>query len=610
LSAAKITTLIAIALLCVAARTHADSMLPAGADAAALWETRCSACHDHARDRIPPRVLISTIRSPDDIVFALSNGAMRQQAAGLSEAQIRALAIYLTGHEPRGETRDPKVNHCKTAAPPLRLADGDWNGWGRDASNTRFQPTPGIAAGDVPRLKLTWAFAFPGNVTFAQPVIVGGRVFAGGPAGRMHALDARTGCTLWTYEAGAILRTSAVIGRVDVDGQSRALAFFGDDKGIMHAVDAETGTKVWNTLVDEHALARLMGTPRLDEGRLLVPVSATEEVAAADPTYPCCTFRGSLAALDPATGRKLWQQHTVDATPAALGTNAAGAQQYGPAGGAVFSSPTIDPERGLIYIGSGDSYTNVPTDGTDAILALDRASGERRWVRQVLANDAWILGCGAEPHANCPKVLGRDLDFSSSPLLVPGGHGRTMLLAGAKSGVVYGLDPDDRGRILWSTKIAHGGSNGSILWGLASERGRTFVATNEFDFVTGKGPGALVAIDNRTGKVLWRVPAPVLPCGWGSTHCAQGQLGAVTAMPGIVFSGALDGRIRAYRSRDGVIVWEFDTGHPFPAVNGGDARGGGIDYGAQTLADGMLFVQSGSMRQPGNALLVFSVDGK
>jgi len=262
----------------------------------------------------------------------------------------------------------------------------------------------------------------------------------------------------------------------------------------------------------------------------------------------------------------------------------------------------------LIYVGTGDSYTDVATDGTDAIIALDRESGARRWVHQAVAHDAWILGCDAQPHANCPKALGGDFDFAASPVLLPGAHG--LVIAAAKSGMVYGLDPDHDGRVVWSTKLARGSSNGSILWGLATEGARSFIATNEYDYVTGRGPGALVAIANATGKVAWRTPAPVLPCGWGPVHCGQGQLGAVSAMPGVLFSGSMDGRIRAYRSTDGHVIWEFDTGRAFAAVNGGEAHGGGIDYGAQTIAEGMLLVQSGSMRQPGNALLVFSVDGK
>jgi polyvinyl alcohol dehydrogenase (cytochrome) len=333
-----------------------------------------------------------------------------------------------------------------------------------------------------------------------------------------------------------------------------------------------------------------------------------EEVAAADPTFTCCRFRGSIAALDPGSGHKLWQQFTVAQPPHELPVTAAGTPHYGPAGGAVFNSPTVDAARGLVYIGSGDSYTDVATDGTDAVLAFDRVTGARHWVFQAVPNDSWILGCDGARQANCPKVVGGDLDFAAAPVLAAGAHGRTMLVAAAKSGVVYGLDPDHGGRPLWSTRIAKGSSNGSILWGLATEADRTFVATNQYDFITGQGPGALFAIENTTGRVQWQVPAPTLPCGWGPTHCGQGQLSAVSAMPGIVFSGAMDGHIRAYRAEDGQVVWSFDTGHAFPAVNGGEARGGGIDYGGQTLAEGMLFVQSGSMRQPGNALLAFWVD--
>jgi polyvinyl alcohol dehydrogenase (cytochrome) len=195
-------------------------------------------------------------------------------------------------------------------------------------------------------------------------------------------------------------------------------------------------------------------------------------------------------------------------------------------------------------------------------------------------------------------------------VLARGPQGRDILIAGAKSGRVYGLDPDDRGRILWMTELAPGSSHGAILWGLASEAQRSFVAVAGYDMTTGKGPGALVALDNTSGKVLWRTPAPALPCGWGSVNCSQAQIGAVSAIPGVVFSGAMDGRIRAYDSGTGAVLWEFDTGHEFPAVNGALARGGAIDYGAQTIAYGMLFVQSGSMRQPGNALLAFSVDGQ
>ena len=379
---------------------------------------------------------------------------------------------------------------------------------------------------------------------------------------------------------------------------------------MLHALDASSGQPVWEARPDAHPLARVIGTPKLYDGRLYVPVSSMEEVAAADPRYACCTFRGSIAVLDAASGRKLWQHYAIETAPQPIHPGPAGAQRFAPAGGAIFSSPTLDLKRGALYVGTGDAYTEGSLRGTDSVLALDLASGKRRWQRQALAADAWILGCKPTPHANCPQPLGPDFDFAASPVLATMSNGRDVLIAAAKSGRVYGLDPDDRGRILWSTELAPGSSHGGILWGPATEAQRTFVAVAGYDMATGTGPGALVALDNATGKVLWRTPAAALPCAWGAANCSQAQIGAVSAIPGVVFAGAMDGRLRAYRSSDGAVIWEFDTGGEFAAVNGAKAHGGAIDYGAQTIAYGMLFVQSGSMRQPGNLLLAFSVDGR
>ena len=150
--------------------------------------------------------------------------------------------------------------------------------------------------------------------------------------------------------------------------------------------------------------------------------------------------------------------------------------------------------------------------------------------------------------------------------------------------------------------------NGGILWGPAVEGWRVFVATAQYDYVSGEGTGGLAAVDIQSGQLVWRTPAPVRPCAWGATRCAQAQVAAVTAIPGAIFAGSLDGWIRAYASHNGRILWEFDAGRNFDAVNGGKAQGGGIDYGGQTVAEGMLFVHSGSGRQPGNALLAFSID--
>ena len=582
--------------------------LPAGATAegAALYASRCAACHDHATDRIPPKVLISVTRSPEDVIDTLTLGVMRTQATGLSAEQIKNLAFYLTGKQPTPRAA-PDANLC-SAAVATQPSAGDWRSWGRDLANSRWQPEPGLTAAQVPRLKLRWSFAYPGRAAFGQPAVVGDLILAGGTGGRVFALDTHSGCTHWSYDAGALVRTGIVIDQLPASHapghKARLVAWFGDDRGFLHAIDVRDGKRLWSVRLDDHPIARLVGTPQLYGGILYAPVSSFEEVAAADPKYHCCTFRGSLVALDAATGKQLWRAYTVR-TPATATKTATGQTLFGPAGGSIFSAPTIDAKRGLIYVGTGDSYTNVVNDSTNAILALHLDDGARVWTHQVLKNDAWILLCSGKPVDNCPSPLGPDFDFASSPMLIASG-GRQLLIAGAKSGIVYALDALAGGKLIWQRALAAGTPNGAILWGPATDGTRAYVATSEYDPQARQGPGALVALDPATGAVLWKTPTPQTPCAWGTENCAHALLAGVAVIPGVVFAGAMDGYMRAYDVRDGHIVWQFDTGANFEAVNGVRAHGGAIDYGGEVIANGMLFVNSGSMRQPGNVLLAFA----
>lgn len=597
--------ILGLVLACGSAEVHSQAATAPSPDGAALYATRCSTCHDHASGRIPPKVLISVTRSAEDVIDTLALGVMRPQASGLSPAQIRAIAVYITGKEPVPRAA-PDANACRGPADP-HPSPGDWRSWGYDLASSRFQRDPGFTAAEVPHLKLRWTFAYPGRAAFSQPAVVGDLVITGGTGGRLFALDTHTGCTHWSYDAGALVRTGIVVAEMAATGapdhQAHLAAWFGDDKGTLHAIDARTGTRLWTLRLDDHPITRLVGTPQLYHGVLYAPVSSFEEVAAADPKYACCTFRGSLVAVDAAQGRILWRAYTVRETPAAVKT-ADGRTLFGPAGGSIFSAPTLDPAHGLIYVGSGDSYTNVVTDSTNAVLAIRMKDGSRAWTHQVAKNDAWILLCSGAPAGNCPSPLGPDFDFASSPLLIGQGAHR-YLVAGAKSGIVYGLNPDS-GRRLWEKVLAAGTPNGAILWAPASDGERVYVATSEYDPQTRKGPGALVALAPGTGATLWRTPTPEDPCAWGTDSCSHALLAGLAVIPGVVFAGAMDGYIRAYAASDGHIVWQFDTGADFDAVNGVRAHGGAIDYGGQVIANGMLFVNSGSMRQPGNLLLAFS----
>ena len=490
------------------------------------------------------------------------------------------------------------------SAKPFTPGRGDWNGWGVDAINSRFQSQPGLTAAAVPRLKLKWAFGFPGETrTQSQPAIVGGRVFVGTTKGTVYSLDAATGCLYWSYETGAFVKAAPTIVRLG----SRWAAYFGDGHGYAYAVDAETGREIWKTQVDDHPAARITGSPTYYKGRLYVPVASGEETLAATPKYQCCTFRGSLAALDAETGHVIWKTFTVPDPAKPYKTNAEGTALYGPAGAGIWSAPTIDEKRKRIYAGTGNSYTGIDLPTSDSILAFDLDSGSLLWSQQVTPGDNWVPGCPKA--ANCPDKPGDDFDFGSSPALRNLGGGKQILVATQKSGVVYGLDPDERGKVLWKTRIGVGsGMMGGIAWGAAHQGTTAYVAVADYNRPNGT-PG-LYALRTDSGEKLWSTPAP-------RDAGNPAEAAAVSGMPGIVFSASFGGHLRAYttgdRDQPGKIVWDFDARRDFETVNHVAAKGGSFDGGGPAISHGMVIVTCGygfAGGVPGNVMLAFSVDGK
>lgn len=576
-----------------------------------LYEAHCAECHEHPAGRIPARSFISMLRTPESIINTLTKGVMRPMAKTLDAGQIHDIAVYLTGREPGNDPQpDIHANLCKDDGGPFDLKAPSWNGWGSDPENTRFQPDPGLAAGDVPRLKVKWAFAYPG-IAYGQPVLVAGRVFIETREGQVFSLDAATGCTHWAYDSGSAVRTAISIGALP-GSPTRYAAYFGDEKGIVHAVDAVTGNPIWQTPADVHPLARITGAPKLHDGKLYVPVSSMEEVSGATPTYQCCSFRGSVVAMNAATGKLLWQAYTIKEKPKKTRVNPAGTQMFGPAGVAVWNSPTIDARRRLIYIGTGDSYTEIPVDSSDAVMALDMATGARKWVNQRREGDNWLVGCPEQTAGNCPKPTGPDYDFGASPILTTLPNGKQILLAGSKGSVAYGFDPAAKGKLLWERTLGAGSSTGGIEWGPAVDGTNIYIAIGDEGAKAPYAPGGVWALNAATGEVVWHTPAPEPVCSWGTVNCSKAQPSGVTAIPGLVFAGSWDGHLRGYAAKDGAIVWDFDTAQSWDAVNGIKARGGAIDMGGQVIAGGMLLVNSGvtPVQHPGNALLAFTVDGK
>ena len=577
---------------------------PPAPDGAAIFAQRCAGCHEHATGHTPTHEAL-TRRGSTNVMMALTAGAMKPMAAGMSSADMSAVAAYLAAGG-AAKTEPVQPNPCKGQAAPLQLSGPSWNGWGRDHANTRFQPAPGLATADVPRLKLKWAFAYPGQMTWGQPTVVGGRVFVSSIGGEVYALDAATGCTVWTLQAAAPVRTALTIGK----GPSGLVAWFGDMTGNVYAVDAGTGRQLWRTKADDHPMTRITGSPVLDGGRLYVPVSSGEEGSAASPAYACCTFRGSVEALDAMTGKVIWKTYTLPEPkpyrlPGDPRTNLSG-----PAGGSVWNAPTIDHRRGVLYVGDGNDYTDIDAPLTDSVLALDLATGKVRWSRQMLKQDHWAAGCTMG--GSCPRNAGPDYDLSASVILVHGKARKDMLVASSKGGEVFGLDPDARGKLLWRAKFGTGGIFGGVEWGMASDGKAVFVPISDSLPTAGVGKPGLGAVDAATGRTLWWAAAKP-NCSWGETECRGALSQAVTAIPGIVFAGSHDGRLRAYRARDGKVIWEVDTAAPVKPVNARSASGGSLDAGGPTLAGGMLYVNSGYgqfLGRGGNVLLAYSVDGR
>jgi polyvinyl alcohol dehydrogenase (cytochrome) len=325
-----------------------------------------------------------------------------------------------------------------------------------------------------------------------------------------------------------------------------------------------------------------------------------------------------VVALDAATGEEAWYHRVIRERPVAVGANAVGTVLRAPSGAPVWSSPTIDAARGVLYVGTGENYTRPTTTSSDAILALDLATGARRWSFQATAEDAYNLACvAAQDTENCPTPVGPDLDFGMAPILVRAIGGRDILVVGQKSGVVWALDPDREGAVIWSTRVGKGSALGGVHWGMATEGDKVYAANADradavvVDVNPERDPSpGLYALDLGTGDRVWAAPAPRETCE-GRTGCFVANSAAPSAIPGVVFAGGLDGHIRAHSSADGSVLWDFDTATEFQAVGGLKGVGGAIDGPGPVIAGGMLFVNSGYGRfgqMPGNVLLAFAPD--
>jgi len=579
-----------------------------------LFQRYCATCHgDSSAGQRAPALSALMKLTPEEILNALTIGPMSTRAQSLSDFEKRGIAEALSGRPPGiGNTGDAKSmsNQCSSNPPLTDPSTGPtWNGWGVDIANSRFQNTKGagISADQVPRLKLKWAFGFPNGIdSYGQATIASGRVFVGSDNGYVYSLHATTGCVYWSFRAASGVRTAISIGPVKDEGQKKFALYFADMRANVYALDAANGRLLWKTHVEDHPLARVTGAPKLYKSLLYVPVSSFEEPSSFYMQYPCCTFRGSVVGLDATTGRQVWKTYTISEMPAPTRKNSLGTQLWAPAGAAIWNSPTIDPKRHALYVGTGDGYTEPAARNSDSIMALDLNSGRILWSVQDTEGDSWLSGCDSGESDNCPKHLGPDYDFGSSPILrtLPDGH--QVIVAAQKSGNVFGHDPDHQGALLWKTNLSETPppAQGLIVFGGAADEHDAY-----FPLTT----GGAAAVQLSTGGRRWLTRFEAPDTDSSGKPRPRAQTAAASAMPGIVFMGGWDGILRALSTRDGETVWEYNTARKFDTVNGVAGTGGSMGSAGPTIAGGMLFVSSGYFSNrgagyAGNVLLAFGLD--
>jgi polyvinyl alcohol dehydrogenase (cytochrome) len=574
----------------------------------AVYKQRCAACHDSASETTPPRDTLKQL-SAARILRTLEFGVMMNIAFVLNREEREAVANYLGVQRPDAPV--PSQAYCADRTVNIGASPSPvWNGWGPSLSNTRYTTSSGIRLDQVGKLKLKWAYAFDGDVSaFGAPTVLGHTLFVGSAGGAVQALSTDTGCVRWVYQASGPVRSAMV---AVPNGKTHVLVFT-DLIGWAYGVEAESGQLLWKKKPEPHETTKLTGTAAVHDGVVFIPAASAEETRSRNPDYPCCTFRGSVTALRAKDGTEVWKTYTIREKPKEFEKGPDSVGTWGPSGAGVWGSPTLDAKRGLLYITTGDNYSTPATDMSDSVLALEIKTGRIVWSKQVTPGD--IFG-GACSGGKCP---GPDYDFGSSVLIEKLPNGREVLLAGQKSGVVYALDPERKGEILWQTRVGKGGTNGGVQWGMASDGQQVYAAVSDLARKAPPGTiiqvglppdptqgGGLTALRISNGEKVWY--AAPQPCG-STPKCSPAQPAAVTAIPGVVFSGSDDGHLRAYATEDGKVLWDFDTVREYQTTNGARGKGGSLDGAGPVLVGGMLFVNSGYARNggiAGNVLLAFA----
>lgn len=572
-----------------------------------LFGSTCTTCHTinaEVKTTAPSAGILAAMTSRT-VYSALTTGKMKEQAILLSDEQKKAIAQFIT-NQALVETAFPKeafTQFSLSKNPPVL------SGWGANPEGTGFHKNTSITKENVGSLKVKWAFGFPdGSQIRSKPAIVGDWLIVGTQFGEVYAIHKNTGKIGWIYKGTAAIRGGIAVAQ----SPSGLTVYFADYSTNVYAVSAVTGKEIWKVRAGIHPQSGNTGSVIVHKNTVFVPLTSFEVASASDPNYACCTSSGELVALNTANGQTRWRHRVIAEEPKEAGKKKNGQPFFGPSGAIVWCSPTVDVKRNLIYIGTGENYTAPATNTSDAIQAIDMTTGKLKWNFQSTSHDTWNSACPGNP--NCPEASGPDFDFGMAPLLVKAeATGNDLLVVGQKSGMVHALEPAT-GKLLWQKKVGKGGMLGGIHWGMSTDGKYVYVANadniyaiNRQDSTIKPSPG-IYALHLTNGELAWKAPTPPAKGRYTEANSA-----APSAIPGVVFAGALDGFIRAYDAVNGAVLWEFDTLKKFETSNGIPGKGGSIDGSSPTIIDTMLFVNSGYGlwgEIPGNVLIAFELEEK
>ena len=483
-----------------------------------------------------------------------------------------------------------------------------------DGNNPRHLESAqaGLSTADLSDLELAWAIAFPDTSGLrAAPVIIGSTIFySATDSGRVFALDTNSGCAKWVYEAESRLRSSLAYSKIDDLG----FLVFSDSRGMIHAIDARTGAPIWVASGQASSnQGMLTGTPVIHEDKVIVPVSGSGVITGGNPNYECCENHGAVTALNVHSGEKLWEYHTMPAAEYTGQVSSTGVKQRGPSGAPIWTTPTIDADRGQIYVTTGENTSHPTTNTSDAIIALDIETGQANWVFQALENDMWNFGCSAGG-PNCiilDDTNSVDFDFGGPAILVGTDAGQ-LLVAGQKSGDLWALDPET-GALVWNQRVGEGTELGGNHWGIAADSQRAFMTINDPGRGNGNARPGIYSYFVGTGEPSWFYEVQPECNDQRSERIRRCEsLHGFSATPlsvdGAVITGGRDGRLFIFNSDSGELIFEYDTVKDYETVNGVEGYGGSIDSHSIAAGSGMVFVGSGygQFRQvPGNVLLAF-----